>query len=182
MTARVRLPQPLRRTALAAGRVGFGFVAGVLACTLAGLAFGYRPFTVMSGSMSPAIGTGDVVVVQRIGASAAAAGDIITFPDPSGRDRLITHRVRRTRREADSLHFETKGDANNAAEQWSVAATGDIGRVRHRLPKLGYALVFASGPYGKILLAVIPVLLLAGFELARLWRPRPRGVSGAAAA
>jgi signal peptidase len=135
---------------------------------------GGNSFTVMSGSMTPAIRTGDVVVVQRVPARDARVGDVITFRDPEGSHRLITHRVRRLRIAANgTVSFVTKGDNANAVQRWSVTGDGSIGLARVRIPFLGYALWGTRQPLGRLVLVIIPALLLAASEVRRLWRPRP---------
>jgi signal peptidase len=135
-------------------------------------AFGFKSFTVMSGSMEPAIGTGAVVVERPIAPRGAGVGDVVTFKDPEGGERLITHRVKSVRVRGGTARFVTKGDANNAVERWSVPAEGSIGRVAYDVPKVGYAMAYAGGRHGRILLIALPALLLAAYELARIWRPQ----------
>jgi signal peptidase len=142
-------------------------------------AFGFKSFTVMSGSMEPAIGTGAVVVERPIAPREARVGDVVTFKDPEGGERLITHRVTSVRVSGDTASFVTKGDANNAVERWNVPAGGSIGRVAYDVPKVGYLMAYAGGRHGRLLLIVLPALLLAAFELARIWRPEPeKGARG----
>jgi signal peptidase len=146
-------------------------------------AFGFKSFTVMSGSMEPAIGTGAVVVERPIAPREARVGDVVTFKDPEGSGRLITHRVASVRLRGGTARFVTKGDANNTPERWSVPADGSIGRVAYDVPKVGYVMAYAGGRHGRILLFALPVLLLAGYELVRIWRPeRENGAHGEAAA
>lgn len=168
------------------GRIGGGVavaVAGLLTLALAGpLLFGARPFTVMSGSMEPAIHTGDVVVNDTIRPSQARIGDVLTFRDPADQDRLITHRLRSMRRRGARIAMVTRGDANTGVERWTVPIDGRIGRVVYRVPRVGYFLAWARGPGGRLLLVTIPAALLAALELASLWRGRPRERSGDAAA
>jgi signal peptidase I len=145
--------------------------------------FGYKSFTVMSGSMEPAIGTGSVVVERPITPREARVGDVVTFKDPEGTGKLITHRVTRVRVSGATASFVTKGDANNKVERWNVPADGSIGRVAYDVPKVGYAMVYAGGRHGRLLLIALPALLLAAFEIARIWRPeRPKGAEGGAPA
>jgi signal peptidase len=145
--------------------------------------FGFKSFTVMSGSMEPAIGTGSVVVERPIAPRDARVGDVVTFPDPEGTGKLITHRVTRMRVNGATASFVTKGDANNTAERWNVPADGSIGRVAYDVPKVGYAMAYMGGRHGRLLLIALPALLLAAFEIARIWRPeRPKGADGGARA
>jgi hypothetical protein len=66
----------------------------------------------------------------------------------------------------------TKGDANNTVEKWTIPVSGHLGLVVVHVPKLGYALVWASGRTGRIALIAIPGILLGAIELRRIWRPR----------
>lgn len=147
---------------------------GMLALGVARLA-GYQTFTILSGSMDPAIATGDLVFDKRISAEDARVGDVITFREPGTR-RLITHRLMHKRVGGGVAHMRTKGDANNAPERWNIPADGEVGRVAFRVPKAGYASAYVSERDMRLLLVVVPALLLGILELVRIWRPGPRGV------
>lgn len=149
-----------------------GLALGMLTVLAISYAAGFRSMTVMSGSMEPAVHTGDVVVNRPISPLEARPGDVVTFRDPDGGDRFITHRVRRIHARDGRVGFVTKGDANTATERWSVPAGGEIGRVEHRLPRLGYALVWARAPRARLILIAVPALLLGAFLIAEIWRPR----------
>ena len=149
-----------------------GFCMALLAVVALPNAFGMRSFTVMSGSMEPTIHVGDVVIDKKISPLDARPGDVVTFSDPTGKKRLITHRVRGYHVKGDTVQIVTKGDANNAVERWSVPASGRIGRVELRVWKLGYPLVYAHSRYGLIGLVAIPAFLLCLLELKRIWAPR----------
>ena len=151
-----------------------GVAAGLVIAAIALYPVGYRPFSVLSGSMEPAIGTGDVVVNSSIKPLDARVGDVVTFQDPQNKSRLITHRLRRVRVRGQMVEMVTKGDANNTTERWSVAMNGRIGRVEYRVPKAGYALAFIGGKNGKLFLIALPALLLGAYELVRIWRTPPK--------
>ncbi|HEX5714205.1 MAG TPA: signal peptidase I [Solirubrobacterales bacterium] len=160
---------------------GLGWAALAVAALLVAaialpLAFGARPHTVLTGSMEPAISPGDVVIEERIAPSEARVGDVVTFRDPEDQSRLITHRVERVRRAGAHLWFVTRGDANNSAERWRIAADGDLGRVAYTVPWVGHAAVITRTPLGLVLLLIVPLLLLALDELLRIWRP-PKGAA-----
>jgi len=158
-------------------------IAGVGSVALAvalPYAFGYKSFTVMSGSMEPAISTGDMVVEETIAPRDARVSDVVTFKDPEHEGRLVTHRLKRVRFEGGVARMVTKGDANNTVERWNVPADGSIGRVEYAVPKVGYIVHHAGSRNGRLLLLVLPALLLALLELVRIWRPE-RGPDAAAA-
>lgn len=148
-----------------------GLVAGLVAAMVLPLAFGGRPYTVLSGSMEPAIAAGDLVVAQRVSPPDVRLGDVVTFEDPERGNRLTTHRVGGIWREGDKIEFVTRGDANNATERWRVASDGDVGRVAYKIPWIGNVTVLALRPLGFALMVALPLLLLAINELARIWRP-----------
>lgn len=154
------------------------FVLVVLLAAALPLALGGTSMVVRSGSMTPAIRTGDVVVVKPIAPAEAAIGDIVTFKDPAGSGRLLVHRVRAISWSGEEVAVITKGDANSTQERWKVAADGTIGRVAYRIPALGFAVGWIGSPAGRIGLVILPALLLAAMFLMRIWRPRidPEGV------
>ena len=155
-------------------------VLGVLAGSALALAFavvaplaaGWRPLTVMSGSMEPTISTGDVVVTQPVDAAAARPGSVITFRDPTNDGRLVTHRLQRRAADGSSqLSMTTRGDANNASEQWSIPPDGRVGVVRYRIPRIGIALVPISSPVGRVALLGVPLLLWGALSVRSIWVP-----------
>ncbi|MGE5407991.1 MAG: signal peptidase I [Syntrophothermus sp.] len=173
---------PLARRARLFGTWLFiGVLFAALLTAAAPLALGDRSFTMRSGSMTPAIETGDVVVTEPISPLSAEVGDIVTFVDPEGTGKLFSHRVQSIRAAGDVVHFVTRGDANTSVERWSVPADGSVGKVLYRVPKLGYAIVWAGTPEGRIGLIVVPALLLCWTAMARIWRPRGEPDGGAAA-
>ena len=149
-------------------------IAGAaMALLLAGpLVLGDSPHTDLSGSMEPTISPGDVVIDEEIKPMNASVGDIVTFRDPEDQSKLLTHRVVAIRRKGLQLWFTTQGDANNTQEHWRVPARGQIGRVMYIVPWVGHVAVLARTGLGWALLVGIPLLLIAGEELLRIWRPR----------
>jgi signal peptidase len=170
----------LARVATTSMLLGTGL--GIFGVIVAPSLVGGRALTVMSGSMEPALGVGDVVIDSRVSPAEVRVGDIVTFSDPEGTGKLITHRVRRVRIADGTAHLVTKGDNGNAVERWDVPAGGSLGRVEYRVPLLGFFVFWLNGPLARIGLIVIPALLLAGFELWRLWRPQRPGPLGNATA
>ncbi len=147
-----------------------GFAAAIALTLIVPLAFHGRPLTVMSGSMTPTIRTGDVVIAMPIAPLDVRPGDIVSFNDPSRGGKLVTHRVRHMRRHGARVDFITRGDANTGVEKWSVNADHRISRTVLRLPKLGRPLVFARTRTGLLLLVLVPMLLLGTLEIASIWK------------
>lgn len=160
--------------------LGLACTALVLAIAVP-LAFGARPYTVLTGSMEPAIAPGDVIVAERIEPPEARVGDVVLFRDPADQQRTITHRVQRIRRAGDRLWFVTRGDANDHGERWRIAADGELGRLLYVVPAVGHVASFA-GRIGPAALLTLGVLLLLVNELWRIWRPPPEQEANGAGA
>jgi signal peptidase len=151
--------------------------AAVVALALP-LAFNARPYTVVSGSMEPAIMTGDVVVVRSTRPSEVRLGDVVMFRDVRHPDRLITHRVQGLSFTGARAAFVTKGDANTAVERWKVARDGWIARVVYRIPKIGQVSLGVQDPLVRLFLIVMPAVLLGGWLILRIWRPAGQRIAG----
>lgn len=162
-----------RRLRRLLGGAFLGALIGSAVVVVAPAAVGWRTMTVMSGSMSPAIATGDAVVIRPVAAAGLRPGDVATFRDPAGTARLITHRVLSVQVTDTKVHVTTLGDANNTSESWDVAVDGRVGRVVYRVPRIGYVIVPASAPLGRLLLVGLPVVLLGIMMLAGIWRHSP---------
>ncbi len=171
--ARPRLTRRIAgRSAVLALWAAFGF--GVIFATVLAVpsAVGRHSMTILSGSMTPTLRIGDVVIDKQVRASEIRRGDIITFSDPDVPGRLLTHRVVRFTIHRGIALVTTRGDANTAGEQWSVPANGSVGRVEYRIPKLGYLVVHIRMRWGRMLMIAIPAFLLGIYELKRLWFPK----------
>lgn len=167
------MTRPLRRLWMLALWICLGALFGALLAAVLPQLAGYRSFTVRSGSMTPAIETGDVVVIEPISPLSARVGDIVTFEDPEGTGKLFSHRVQSVRRRGTSVAFVTRGDANTSTERWQVPADGSIGKVAYRIPRIGWALAWIDAGPVRLGLIAIPALLLLWAAMVRIWRPRP---------
>jgi len=121
---------------------------------------------VQSGSMEPSVPVGSLVTI--VPAAHYAAGDIITFGDDSKRRIPTTHRIVATERVGGSLHFRTKGDANEEADNALVPHSAVVGKVMLTMPRLGYVLDFARSRNGFFFMVVIPAALIILDELISL--------------
>ncbi|MBI2028039.1 MAG: signal peptidase I [Candidatus Levybacteria bacterium] len=152
--------------------VGIFFVAlGVLYVAIP--YFGNQALVVRSGSMSPAIDAGSIVVVRAgrdfISPIASApiynTGDIIAFRSDKNQNTIITHRIVGTKAEASGVVYKTKGDANKDVDGWVVKEENVLGKASFNLPQFGYVLAFARSNLGFPLLIIVPALFVILLEL-----------------
>lgn len=133
-------------------------------------AFGYRALVVRSGSMAPAIETGDLIVSRRVEASRVVPGDVVTYADPSGDGDLVTHRVLEITPEGGAFTFVTKGDSNSASETWSADEDAPLGLVAATVPDAGFVVAVLVQPLVRGALLIAGAVILGGGALKRIWR------------
>ena len=124
----------------------------------------WRLLIVQSGSMEPAIGVGDLVVIKP--QPVYKKGDVIAFLDD--KNRRVTHRILTVSQDQTGSIFTTKGDANQTTDISPVPVQKVEGAVDMVLPYLGYVLAFGKTRRGMILMALIPVVLLITDEVIKV--------------
>jgi len=120
--------------------------------------FGHPMMVVLSGSMSPAVRTGDLVIDDPVGAALAAhleAGQIISFQSGA---KVITHRIATVQTVNGAIAYQTKGDANNSPDTTLVTPGQIIGVYHTRIPSGGYVLNALHQPLTLAFLLAAPVL------------------------
>ena len=133
--------------------------------------FGHPTLSVLSGSMSPTIKTGDLVYDDRISPSQAEhlkVGQVITFTGPGW--KTFTHRIHAVEEIDGSVVYQTKGDVNDAPDLSLVSPSQIVGVYRGKIPFGGYVLNALHKPLTLLLLIASPLLwLLSGwlYGLAR---------------
>jgi signal peptidase I len=166
-TRRVTAGRLLRETLLTVGAVlgvmclGWAIVMG---------AFGITPLVVTSGSMSPAIATGDLAFVRTVPADDLRRGDVVSVAGVSG--VRVTHRIVAVERTGDRFVLELKGDANTSPDAGTYEVTS-ADRVLAHVPKGGYAIKAVASPAGAVaggLLVAVVLIVAFGPGSAR-----PRG-------
>ena len=122
---------------------------------------GYRTFTVLTGSMEPTIPVGSIVLVAP--SSIYQVGDIIAFKRGQ---KTITHRIKTI---ANGM-YQTKGDANDAADPQKISKFQIIGRDIAIIPYVGKVMEFIKTVPGFFLLIVLPVTIFIAFEARTIKR------------
>lgn len=141
---------------------------------------------VLSGSMSPIMNTGDLVVVTLVDQRSINVGDIIAYTPPKVKNDnviiyytplvkddnvIITHRVVEIIKEDDEgdLSFRTKGDANEDVDIYTVDATDLVGKATFVLPFLGYFFHYVrENKLFLLLLVIAPAMLIIMDEVRKI--------------
>lgn len=133
--------------------------------------YGHPVMTVVSGSMSPGIRTGDLIVDDAVTAAQAAhfqVGQVISFRAAPGSKQVITHRIVAVQIQHGAVSYVTKGDANNAADSSLRPASDVVGIYSFAIPRGGYALVALHTPRVLGLLLTSAALGIVAVTLFRI--------------
>ena len=139
------------------------------------MVFGQPVMTIISGSMTPTIAVGDIVVDAPVTAAQAShlhVGQIISFRAAPGSPEFITHRIVAVRVQDGAVSYITKGDANNSADSTPRPASDVIGLYRFAIPRGGYVLVAMHTPRVLVMLLASALLwIVAGLSFWIAARP-----------
>lgn len=108
---------------------------------------GFEIFSVVSGSMEPALPTGSIVYVEHVEPETVEPGDIIAYNVDGS---VITHRV--VENHFVEGEYVTKGDANEKEDFSNVSYRDLIGRVKYHFPVIGHYLMLYSRQVTKVYL------------------------------
>ena len=145
-----------------------GALLGVVCilATVAGATLGIKPLVFRSGSMSPAIHTGDLAVARSVDASSLSRGDIVSVVNSEG--NRVSHRIVNISSQGAARQLTLKGDANKSPDAEVYIATR-ADRVLFHIPKAGYVVNAASSTGGVFVLGVFVAAMVT------LIFRRPRG-------
>jgi signal peptidase I len=135
--------------------------------------FGHPVMTMLSGSMTPVIRTGDMIVDNPVTATQAQhlqVGQIVSYREAPGSTAIITHRIIAVHDQNGQVSYITKGDANNAADTPARPASDVVGVYAHDIPRAGYLLADLHRPMVLGLLAASVALLFTAGPVLRYAR------------
>ena len=123
---------------------------------------GYRAFVVRTGSMTPDLPPGDLLI-DAPPAGPFVRGDIITFKVRAapGMEPVVTHRVYGVNGDK----IKTKGDANITPDPGTRTDADVVGEVIGQVPHAGYLLVFLRQPGGLLGVLTSLVALMISWSL-----------------
>jgi len=117
------------------------------------LLFGFKPMTVLSDSMTPALNRGDLIYYQATPREEIVVGDIVCF---GKNNEIVCHRVTEISEEG---HFITKGDSIESIDEGFLDYYQIEGRVApNKVPILGYVVRFISD--NAWIVAIVAVIIV----------------------
>lgn len=109
--------------------------------------FKYYFLSIGSGSMTPNINKGDVVIVEKYNENEIEnieKGDILVYKKEN---QVVVHRVVEVNQD-DEITFRTKGDNNDDEDAWIINEKDVIGIAKFRIPLVGYPTVWLNEALG----------------------------------
>lgn len=142
---------------------------------------GATPYTVLTGSMQPALPPGTFVAVRPVDTDEIGIGSVITYQLRSGEGEVVTHRVvgMSFDRHGEPM-FRTQGDANNAPDQGWVRPVQVRGEVWYAVPELGRATLLLNGSWRDWLVKALAagLIVYAALMIGSDMRLRRRPATG----
>lgn len=124
-----------------------------------------KAFIVLSGSMTPLMLPRDMIVVKSVDINELTVGDILTFRDPGGKpNTYVTHRIIALKEDKE-LIFKTKGDANNAEDDFNVTTSKAVGKMVFVIPFLGYLSGISKNKSLLFFMIILPASLIIVGEM-----------------
>lgn len=132
--------------------------------------FGYRIYTVISGSMVPTYNIGDTLLIKETDASEIIVGDVVTYlGDSAGVDGMVvTHQVVDIETSENSEYlFHTKGIANKI-EDPIVSEEQLLGKVVYRFYFLSLLGKITTSKISLLFFIVVPIAFLIAVEIIKI--------------
>jgi signal peptidase I len=125
---------------------------------------------VLSPSMEPVFGAGDLLVTRALDASAVQVGQVIVLPVPDAPGQRYVHRVVEVTQEDGKPVVRTQGDNNAAADPWALRIdSAQVPLVVGSAPDAGRLALLTQGTGLRIaLILVVAGLALVGVKRALL--------------
>lgn len=136
--------------------------------------FGYRMYSVLSGSMTPVYPKGSLVIVRITDPKEIKVGDDITFYNPGSEQDIWTHRVIDVidNYGNNGVCFKTQGVANSQEDPFITIGGNVVGVVVFSIPYAGYVFEFIQ--HNTLISIVIIILALTLIKLLiTLIKPPP---------
>ncbi len=127
--------------------------------------FGYSPVIVLSGSMSPAFETGDMIILQKTDPYTLKVNDVICYMEE---ESAVTHRIMEVQQQDGAPMYVTRGDANNSEDTTPVLPEQVQGKYTGiRIAGAGNFAIFLQSTPGMLIFIGGPVLLFILWDVVR---------------
>ena len=103
--------------------------------------FKYKMIAIGSNSMEPAYSRGDAVIYSKAEASEVVKDDILVFVKNKV---VVTHRIVKITGSGNEILIQTKGDANNTPDSFTVNSGDVLGIVKYKVKYIGFPTIWIN--------------------------------------
>jgi signal peptidase len=125
--------------------------------------FHVQHFVIQSGSMSPVLYFGDIVVVQAVEGKELKENDIITYyadVNYDGKKEIITHYFDSIEKKANGEQiYRTRRAETQDLDSWTVEEDDLIGRYMFHIKGLGKMILYFKSPIGMRIFALDVIII-----------------------
>ena len=139
--------------------------------------FGYRVFTIVTGSMDPELKIGDIVLVKSTKFDKIKIGDYLTFNGVSEelKDKVVTHEVVDILKENDNYVFYTKGIKSDLVDP-AVYEEQIYGVVTYKFVVLSFIHKIITNIFGFIICIILPLIYVLITEIKTIIKEKKMAV------
>ncbi len=130
--------------------------------------FGYRVFTVATGSMEPIYNVNDVILVEEVDVSTLKVGDDVAYVGASSENKgiTITHRIIRIEKSENGEDLYYLKGVNNEYEDPAIYGDQILGKVCGKVFIISTLNHVVKNIYGFFFLVFCPLVLVIFLEIA----------------
>ena len=103
--------------------------------------FKYKMIAIGSNSMEPVYSRGDAVIYSKADASEVVKDDILVFVKNGV---VVTHRIIKISGSGNEILIQTKGDANNTPDSFTVNGGDVLGIVKYKVKYIGFPTIWIN--------------------------------------
>ena len=120
------------------------YIVTIILITIVSLTSGYfkyQAIVIATGSMTPNINKGDMVVIEKVAPKDAKKLKEVEVLAFKREDKIVVHRIYKIYTSGNEIFFKTKGDHNNAPDGYLTEAKEILGTVKFNIRYIGYPTV-----------------------------------------
>lgn len=132
---------------------------------------GFRIFNILTGSMEPEYGVGDIILTKEVKPKEIKVGDDITYLGKEGdfNGKIVTHRVRAViPSETGEYKFITQGLTNDIADP-EITASQVQGKVIYKTVILSFISGLVNNLYSMYFVIFIPIAIIIFINIRRIY-------------
>ncbi len=132
---------------------------------------GYNMYVIVSGSMSPELEIGDVIISRAYGGEELQVGDVVQYVAKSGEKagEIITHEIVRIEGSGYDATIVTKGVAN-PEEDPAISGRDVLSVMKHKTFILDKFYGLIMHPAGFVILVILPMAGMIVYEIVEMVR------------